>query len=991
MFSRLKSIVYSLATVLGAYLAYRLLAVPWLEPALQRRESLVPADDGSESEVVQKLRGPQLAALFPPGSWELDHPKVLETDEGMLLLRDYQPLPDGRLSLQPCTLIYCPAEAKKPAPRTSFRRAVVLQAPQGAVLRFDREMDLARGQIGRLEGGRLVGPVVIRSPESKPGAGDELEVRTQNVQVTPDRILAPENVAFQYGPNAGRGRDLTVTLGRIERAAPRNKDRTTDRQLAVGAPQLLELVHVEKLELNFQAAGDLPAAANAPAHAPRTRSVRLELTCRGPFKYDFLQRVATFEDRVDVVRPNPQGPNDQLTCQQLAIYLTAPEPGPKPDGGGGAMRASAGFQGIEVERLEARGFPAVLRVPSYAAAVRGELLEYNFRTRQVRIEDSQKLLLRYQQHEFETRRLEYQFADAGKLGLLRALGPGRLRGTLPEDARKPYEAAWRERLVMQPHQGCHAVSLIAGAHVRCQGLGDFTADSMHVWLREVAQPPGQDGRVKTTYVPDRMLADRDVRIDSPQLSAATQRAELWLRYANPGAPPVAVAETVGPARRTDAAGEPPPSQKFDAAGDTIQLQLLRQGRDVVVEHLILDGSVRFRESRTAKATDLPLDVRGTIVQVDHANTPLAQVRVQGQPAEVSARGLSLIGDNLQLNRGDSRLWVAGPGTMTLPASVNGLGGDRPPAGPRATVPLNVTWTGRMEFDGQQAHFLNGVRVRGTQASSAGEVYAFTVTGQELDVALTRRVDLTQNEQQAKPAVQQLAFRGAVLLENQGSRQGQPISFDQLHVADLTIQHATGDLQARGPGWGSSVRHRVAPVPRAERQDPVVTPRSGPPELAYVRVDFEEQLTGNLHRREVEFQGRVRALYGPVANWDQTLDPDPLTGLGPGELLLTSERLTLAEVGSSDARGEAAVEMVAIGNASVEGDQFTARGARISYAHAKELVLLEGDGRNDAELWRKGSSAPDAAAQQIRFWTRDNRIQVDGARFLNLGQLGRTLR
>jgi hypothetical protein len=56
-----------------------------------------------------------------------------------------------------------------------------------------------------------------------------------------------------------------------------------------------------------------------------------------------------------------------------------------------------------------------------------------------------------------------------------------------------------------------------------------------------------------------------------------------------------------------------------------------------------------------------------------------------------------------------------------------------------------------------------------------------------------------------------------------------------------------------------------------------------------------------------------------------------------------------------------------------------------------VLLLEGDGRNDAELWRKGSTRADAAAQQIRFWIKDNRVDVDGARFLNLGQSGRTLR
>ena len=82
--------------------------------------------------------------------------------------------------------------------------------------------------------------------------------------------------------------------------------------------------------------------------------------------------------------------------------------------------------------------------------------------------------------------------------------------------------------------------------------------------------------------------------------------------------------------------------------------------------------------------------------------------------------------------------------------------------------------------------------------------------------------------------------------------------------------------------------------------------------------------------------------------------------------------------------EAGIELAALGNATIEGDAFSARALRVAYAKAKELVILEGDGRVDAELWRKGSTTPDFAAQQIRFWTTNQSIQVDGGRYLNLG-------
>jgi hypothetical protein len=227
----------------------------------------------------------------------------------------------------------------------------------------------------------------------------------------------------------------------------------------------------------------------------------------------------------------------------------------------------------------------------------------------------------------------------------------------------------------------------------------------------------------------------------------------------------------------------------------------------------------------------------------------------------------------------------------------------------------------------------------------------------------------------------------VYLQNTGQRQGGQTSYDQLQVRDLTIDHSTGRLHAYGPGWGSSVRYDRA---LAENGPPFAADAAAEPRLAYVRVDYEDEITGNMTARELTFRGRVRTLYGPVDAWDQTLDPDPAQGLGRGQYLLTSDQLSVADAASRMAGREAGIELTALGNATIEGDAFTARAWRVAYAKAKELVILEGDGRAEAELWRKGSSTPDAAAQQIRFWTTNQSVQVDGGRFLNLGGLGMPL-
>ena len=469
-------------------------------------------------------------AMFPPGSWELDRPKVLDTDRGMLLLKELRELDQYRLELKPCTLIlFSGGEDREGS------RPVIMQAGEGAVLTFDEPVNLARGQIGRLARGTLPGSVTIRSPESRPGAADQLEVVTHNVQMTRERIETPQPIPFRYGNSYGSGRDLIIHLALpVEKRSAGGAPAAKQRMPGVASA---ELVHVDRIRLQLDNPKELAPAA-AAKDRPATPSLELEITCQGPFKFDFEQRVATFEDQVDVLRVPTSGAVDQLSCQRLSVYFTKPDapaaPAAKTSGS-----SAPDLRGLKIERIQAQGTPAVVRAPTYSATLRAELFEYNFLTREVKIEDRQKLMLRYQQYDVEARQLEYQFAAGGRLGRLRARGPGRAYGTLPDKENQTFEATWNDRVILQPHQGDHALSLLGGGLLRIHGEGEFAARDLHLWINESLDPQSPPGKPRYRYLPLRMLAEGDVRVDSWQLAAVVQRAEVWIRHEAVAATPAA--------------------------------------------------------------------------------------------------------------------------------------------------------------------------------------------------------------------------------------------------------------------------------------------------------------------------------------------------------------------------------------------------------------------------------------------------------------------
>ncbi|HKD36762.1 MAG TPA: hypothetical protein VKB78_08170, partial [Pirellulales bacterium] len=469
-------------------------------------------------------------------------------------------------------------------------------------------------------------------------------------------------------------------------------------------------------------------------------------------------------------------------------------------------------------------------------------------------------------------------------------------------------------------------------------------------------------------------------------------------------------------------------QRFDVGGDRIMARFITAPQRTDVQDITIDGHAHFGESQTAQPGDVPLLVTGDEIEVVRASEPDTVVTVSGKPAEVAARGLEMYGDVVHLDKGSNRVWIDAPGRMKLPASQSVAAGS--PAFPTAAMgtpassaypppdnrfgavgaapstmrpsapaahpdPMIVTWKDRMVFDGRTAHFEHSVD---------GNSKSRTFKTDLLDVSLLRRIDFAQPHMEERAEIDRIDCQGGMWMETRTFDPYDPqklVSLDRMQTSDLSINETTGEILGHGPGWLTSIRRGSAdPTATAHVQaagdsinhpkastvaqtDPSAKPASGrhrstrsgsllseKSQLNYLNVQFDGPLSGNLNLHEIVFHDRVRSVYGPVMSWDDQLNPDDVDDLGDGGALMTCDIMKVRQTndkpppGADDRRP---IELEAIGNASVEGEQYRALAARMTYTESKDLLTLEGDGRRDASLYRQerpGDPRADTTAKTI---------------------------
>ncbi|MEX0818591.1 MAG: hypothetical protein WD070_03330, partial [Pirellulaceae bacterium] len=907
MKGRFQRTIGSLVLVLVGYFAYSVFAVPMLEPSIELAS--VPQTASAHPHATPKSRG--FESLFPPGSWELERPKVLETDRGTLIFDDYRALPNSRMQLDRCTIIYQTGQDDE-----AHGRPVILRATEGAILFFDGALNIPRGEFGRLIGGELSGVVTIHSPPT-PGADDGLEITTRDVRIEERRIWTPSDVTFRYGPNSGAGGDLSITMH------PPTKTKHLSRaDAALGRLKSFELVRVDKIELQVPAdsVSDSPLGSPSPSQPASGATTPIEIRCRGSLEFDFDEFQLRLNDQVDVIRHNIDGPSDQLNCQELRVYFNHPD----------AQREAGVATSMKLapSKLVAVGFPVTLRAASYGAFARGEQLEYDFTTQRISMRDREGVVLGNETYELKAKWLWYELREGKQLGSMRAGGPGRVNGRLGKDQQR-FEASWQTEVILQPFKGSDVLSLVDAAHISVEGAAEVTADQLHVYL---AEQPRSDARSQSSITVDRLKALGNVRFDSPRIAGVIQDVQIWFEQPltdNPADTPTE-SRANGTARLTKPGPAAPAerTQKLVVQAERLNAEI-RLGRNPQLIRLGAQGMVHCEEQATTElASGMSLDC--DVFQVIDGATENPIVTVEGVPARVMAQGAELVGNVIEIHQGNNRAFIKGPGQMSLPR----------PQTPQA--PWFVRWQHRMRFDGQQATFEGDVVARGMQVMRAGEQVRFQATGEALNVTLTRFVNFEKPDDTDDMGLRELLFQGDCVLQSDTiDPRGMRKSAERMEIRNLRIDQVSGTLHGDGPGWLTSVHQGQDMFKEGQF---ATTPKG----LHFLRVDFQQELVGNLTGRRMEFLGNVKTVYGPVASWDQAIDTTDPSRLGPRDVVVTSQRLALADMGDTRDRFDA-VELEATGNAFVRGQTFNASGQRISYVKSKDQLVLEGDGRNYAML------------------------------------------
>ncbi len=1057
MFRRILRSTIVLAALIGAYQAYVTFAVPRMEPPLEVREQRA-ADREELDRAAQSVSTYQrlLSHYFPQGHWtQVRPPKIFAngTETTMLVIDEYTRRPVGGGENQQLTQVDIKRMAMLMFPTPpqhdgvlAPRDAIVLEAPQGAHLLFD-DFHPEMGRIGQITRGEFPGPITIRSDMHDPGPDDDLLVETSDLKMNTKLLYTDQPVKFRMGQNVGGGRELEIRFLSDEHVQPR------DQGLKIAGFDSLEIRRDVRMRMQLNTSSLLPGGdtpAGPSSHAPRGNeghSVQqneapkppVDVTCNGPFTFDFVRYVASVDRDVVVRQVNPNGPCDQLDCNQLDIRFkpkVVPDAKPEPVVVDPGKRQQRDLGRLEASMIIAQGHPAIAVSPQQKAEARGDRIQILLQEQRVRIDGGNDAMVSSGPNVLHAPVIDYQRPDpksASKIGQFFATGPGSLHYV--SDPTKPnevFQAAWQQSIQLSRDKGQPVIVMEGRPELAFAAAGSILGDQIRLYLRELnpkpaAGPPiGAAGSSpkQSNLAPDRLIAVGNVEIASPQLTGHTH--QLLANFTvQPQIPPAATdagkvspanpagsAKPAGAATPAGAKREPANDQSqqvYHVVADQMRLEAFFRDQKAVPNTLACDGNVVLQEVPQAGAGQpQPLDLRGARLFVEHLDTKTPHITLRGagatgsagagantgragatQLAQLSGRGVTLLVDWVEMEGRDNHMWSDGPGeaTMLMTRDMQGNATATP-------TPLKIHWQGGLQFDGQTITFDRDVIVASADS---------TLRCNRMLAKLAAPIQFGQHVQQTATSLNQVDFEGEVNIENVSRDTGGVTSHDRMELRHLTVNQQTGAISGEGPGVIRSTRYGAGLGPMAGPQ-PNQAPDAAPPgdsgnKLHFLRVDFHTGLDGNMFTREMTFHDRVRAVYGPVDSWEQELELTRPESLPPESMTLTCDDLRLnedplaahaaAKPNNQSGPQIDAVQMQAKGDVRIEGQtlsqgDFSIQADRASYDKTKDVFILEGNTRTPAKLWRRKAGVgdnPPLEARKIYYNRKNDQTKVEGVQFL----------
>ncbi len=979
MLTRLTHSAIAFAITVVVYQAYVLLAAPLIEPSAGSQQAARMSSNGNPGEPLPATHKHRelLAAYFPPGHWSLTKPPITAEVGQMMLVIDeisqrsgvdqaaHVRPDDGKLRVKKCAILFFPTGRVTGDPPPLD--AVVLEAPQGAVLQMEESYQGGVSSLGHIQSGRLLGDITVRSDMREAGPHDDLHLRTKNIEIQEDLIYTMEQVQMQLGPHRGLGRHLEIRLVAEERSPSRSPGASFGNiESLVVFKEVQATLVPEKLPLEPAATPDIQSSQAPP----------ITITCDGSFRFDFVKQTASFLDDVRLTQIHPEGQLDELQCGEVKIYLASDE---------NASDGSRGkFQVRSIAAIHSAKSPVILNAPSRRASARCERLWIDLLLRQVTFDryehhpfadpsDSgparprEDVSLTYQRNEIRAPFVKYTAPPANshqRLGDFEAVGRGWFRAITSDKAdAEPFDVSWSERMLLRRIDGKPVLSVNGRPILDMVGMGKLWADSLDLYLRESALDGSEEDLLPADIVPDRLFASGQIAIESEQLHGQVTQLEVKFDYA-PNSLLLTQPDGNNPhTGRTLGARQGGLRRAYDISGQTLDMLVTVRGKQSEITSIDIDRDVRFSErpslaaDSSAAASGQELQVVGDHLQVRNADSPAAEILLDGRPATIMSDGMQIRTTNLHVFRGTSKAAVNAPGEIEMLVDRDLSGTPLP-----APQPANIRWQRSMELDRDRITFSGNVQVQTVDG---------TLHTRHLVVRLSDAVQFDGAASRRRLEIAELQCHGgANAIFSQRDATGltsvQTIKLEDSFFANLQ----NGDLKSLGPGKLESVHLSDAKNPfdnpanlagqaRLANAGAQAPPHAAQQRLKYLGVQFVKGIVGNLHGRRVRVVGDVDAVYGPVDAWEQRLELTKRGMPGPETVWINCQSLEVAESPLAKLQphrksGLGPIELKAEGDVTIEGPygergNFTTHSREAKYDQLKNTFIIRGDPGKPAKV------------------------------------------
>ena len=727
--------------LLLAFLAYQLIAVPLLEGTVTAQQVLKPRHDHA---AVDQPYDELLAKYFQPGSWERERAHVLRNDQFLMLVEKWEPEEAARLRIWPCTILYRAAGLTAEEGTPSGSRLWMLRAPQGATLQLQEGFDVTRGKIGKLVGGFLQGQIEITSPETAPGAGDGIQLRTSNLNINEQQIATSEELEFQWGPHRGSGRGLLL------RFMPPNKGE--DGPFHANLLEL-RLAEIEQLQWMLHAGDTFK------------KPVPVAIRSQGALTIDMRGGMARIDDRVTIDRV-AETEQDQLVCDELTVRFSS---------------LSQPAKDVQLERVAAVGNPARFRAQRSGRESM----------------DSRSFEVAAPSMEYQMLAQTFVASGPGQLQIFSGSETSSKSDASQQQPSPELVAEWQRVVRWGPQNGYMQLSIDEGAR-GWTAAGSIAARQLQAQF-ELPKSDPQSSRRASPFdgqlVPRQIVATGDVSLASNNIEARTSRLQVAIRRSERLPVVDDTMQLRAPENSRGRLSTPGDSSKrVRISSQSIELAVEQRGNQMQLSDAIVDGRVLCQtyDKDRGQPTGDDLEIMGNRLVLRGFDAVGGVASLSGAPAQVRGKKLVLRGPTVQLDRGANRIWIDGAGTATLP-----LPPQIAQRYPEEKAFADVRWNHSMEFDGQSIICQRGVDIRGP---------AQLIRAEQVAVRMSRSIPLADFDLRGSNVAPEIVEAiGGVQIEHRTLGTEGVESMDSARLERLSYRYSTGALTGTGPGWFESVR------------------------------------------------------------------------------------------------------------------------------------------------------------------------------------------